>query len=1001
MTIAASTVASGNGSLPLVLAASARSGHHWVAPAARWWNGWRSPQSLRGQFALAFVVLSLLMVAGGVAAVLALRSASDEARHLAQERLVRVQKAQELLQRTSLVERGTNQLLATESLATVRSSYADIVQQLETLDAEVQALAGAGGDGAALDLHQASQLFRSTANIVAHLREDMLQAQMNFSSVMQDDMARLQSSQNPRARSLAILLYRLQAADNSNDVARLRARFSDDASGLKELASSGDADDLDPFSLRLKYLSQRDTLERFHTELRHQAEAMVAAARLQSASLDRAYGKAVGELVQTSNRNQRWILALLACSLMFAWLVVRVFLGRNVLLRLHLLSSYLRQKGLESAELETLVKGRDEIADMSRAVQLFLKDRQALEHRTEELSFAREQLIEQTHVLEMIASSACLADVLDRLTRLIEAQLPGVMCSILLLDDEGLHLRHGAAPSLPDAYVKAIDGVRVGPNVGSCGTAIHRREIVIVTDTQKDPLWADYSALAQEHGLRSCWSAPIFAADGAALGTFAVYSQVVRAPTPVDMHLVDMATRIAGIAIERQRAQDRIHHMAHYDELTGLPNRHLLAQRLERAMAQAERNNRCVSVAFIDLDNFKLINDSLGHSAGDDLLKTVAERISQSVRAEDTVVRLGGDEFVIVLPDQAEGSDAVEATLQRIVAEIAHPLRLGEREVQISCSVGVAMFPSDGRDTSTLLMNADAAMYRAKDLGRNNLQFYRSEMNASSRERLSLEEGLRHAIARGELFLLYQPQVDLRSGRVCGVEALLRWNHPVHGLISPVTFIPLAEESGLIVPIGDWVLRSACTQAKAWQDAGLRHIVMSVNVSPRQFRDKHWLSSVQSTLRQCGLRPEYLELELTESMIMHNIAEAARTMQQLRAMGVRLAIDDFGTGHSSLSALKTFPLQRLKIDRAFVRDITEDEQDRAIVMAVIELAHRLGLEVIAEGVETDGQLQFLCHNGCDQMQGYLFSKPAPAEAIPGLLLDELAPTAAIRPRLVP
>lgn len=961
----------------------------------------RMPHSLRGQFALALLVLSLLILASGVAAVYALRSAANVARQLAEERLVRMQGAQNLLQRTLLIERATYQLLMTASPETVRVSYADIVEQLESFDREVETLADANYGAAALDLYQSSQLFRNTANVVAQLRDNMLQTDLAFAKLLQDRIKGLQSIQAERLSSVAIALYRLQDADSREDVQRLGAQFLSEAQGLHPLPDSFQSDLAalrssrsepdsrhadSPFSLRMKLLNERDVLQRFHKELQHQAEAMVAAARSQSASLDSDYRLAVHDLVQTSNRNQRWILALLASSLVFAWLVVRVCLGQNILLRLHQISHYLRRGKLEPEQLETLVQGRDEIADMARAVRQFLKDRHELEQRTEELSFAREQLIEQGRVLEMIATSAPQQDILDRLTRLIEAQLPGVMCSILLLDDDGLHLRHGAAPNLPEEYVRAIDGVRVGPNVGSCGTSIHRRESVIVTDILEDPLWVDFSALAHRHGLRSCWSAPIFAPHGAVLGTFAVYSGIVRAPSSADMRLIDLATRIAGIAIERQQAQERIQHMAHHDELTGLPNRTLLSVRLDQAIAHAQRHERCVTVAFVDLDNFKLINDSLGHSAGDELLKIMSERMLRCVRNTDSVVRLGGDEFVIVLPDQPKVSEMIEPTLQQIITSIAHPIRLGDRNVQISCSMGLAFYPADGADTDALLMNADAAMYRAKEMGRNNFQFYRSEMNARSRERLSLQEGLRNAMARDELFLLYQPQVDLQSGRICGVEALIRWQHPELGLVSPATFIPLAEETGMIVPIGDWVLRTACRQCKAWQDAGLPRITMSVNVSARQFKDQGWLVQMAQTLRQSGLDPEYLELEVTESLVVQDSSEAIKTMQQLQAMGVRLAIDDFGTGYSSLGALKTFPVNRLKIDQSFVRDITTDHQDKAIVMAVILLGHRLNLEVIAEGVETDRQLDFLREHGCDQMQGFHFSKPVPADAIARLLL---------------
>ncbi|MEO6353911.1 MAG: EAL domain-containing protein [Burkholderiaceae bacterium] len=597
---------------------------------------------------------------------------------------------------------------------------------------------------------------------------------------------------------------------------------------------------------------------------------------------------------------------------------------------------------------------------------------------------------EQGRVLEMVATGTALEQVLDSLMHLMESQLEGMMASILLLEDDGLHLRHGAAPSLPQAYLQAIDGIGIGPKAGSCGTAGHRREQVIVSDILQDPLWDDYRELAATYGLRSCWSTPIITHQYTLLGTFALYAQEVRTPTLMESQLIEMATRIAGIAIERRNAEDRISHMAHHDALTGLPNRILLEDRLEQAMLYAQRYGRLVTVAFMDLDNFKLINDSLGHNTGDEILKTVADRMKSCMRATDTVVRLGGDEFVIILFDQPDQVEAITSTLQKIRETIAHVIDVGGQKLEVTCSMGLATYPNDGADIDTLLMNADAAMYRAKELGRNNWQFYTAEMNAKAHEKLTLQEGLRNAIAGGEFVLLYQPQVNLQSGQIFGVEALIRWQHPILGMISPARFIPLAEQSGLIVPIGDWVLRTACHQNKAWQDAGMPHITMSVNVSARQFREKSLVSRVAYALQESALEARYLELELTESLIMQDLQQAVATMQELQAMGVRLAIDDFGTGYSSLSALKSFPISRLKIDQSFVRDLPDNENDKAIAMAVISLGHQLNLKVIAEGVETERQLAFLRDNECDEMQGYYFSKPVSADAIAALFNLKMA-----------
>ena len=591
----------------------------------------------------------------------------------------------------------------------------------------------------------------------------------------------------------------------------------------------------------------------------------------------------------------------------------------------------------------------------------------------------------QSKILEMIAMSSPLGEVLVHLVRLVESQLTGVFCSILLLDNDGLHLTHGAAPSLPEAYVKAIDGVRIGPSVGSCGTAVYRREPVIVADIENDPLWKDYLGLARTHGFRSCWSTPIISHDGAVLGTFAMYSSTVREPTKTDTGLIEVSTRIAGIAIERKQAEDRIHFMANHDALTGLPNRTLLKDRLSQALLYAQRYDNWVTVVFLDLDNFKIVNDSLGHNAGDELLKVMAARMTSCVRSSDTVVRLGGDEFVILLLDQPKNTEVISQTLQKLTKKIAETVHLEGHELKVTSSIGIANYPNDGQDADTLLANADAAMYRAKEIGRDNFQFYTPELNTKVHEKFLLHEEMRNAVANAEFVLLYQPQLDLRTGKIFAVEALIRWAHPVEGLLAPGKFIPVAEETGLIVPIGDWVLHEACRQNKAWQDAGLPPIGVSVNVSARQFREKNLVSRVVHALRESGLEAKYLELEITESLIMQDVEQAVATMEELEKLGVQISIDDFGTGYSSLSALKTFPVVRLKIDRSFISNLPDNESDKAVASAVISLGQKLNLRVIAEGVETAEQVAFLRDNNCDEMQGYHFSKAVPPNDIVGLL----------------
>ncbi|HEV7813964.1 MAG TPA: EAL domain-containing protein, partial [Janthinobacterium sp.] len=444
---------------------------------------------------------------------------------------------------------------------------------------------------------------------------------------------------------------------------------------------------------------------------------------------------------------------------------------------------------------------------------------------------------------------------------------------------------------------------------------------------------------------------------------------------------------------ERKQVEERMLHMARHDTLTGLPNRSLIDDRLAQAIVQARRRHGAIMVAFVDLDGFKLVNDGLGHTAGDQLLTVVAGRMVDCLRAADTVGRFGGDEFVLVLPDVAEDGGAGAAILERIREAVNQPIVLGGKEVQVGCSIGMAMYPHDGADADTLLKNADAAMYRAKEMGKNNCQFYAEEMNASIEEKLLLLEGLRNAVDEGQFRLLYQPKVDLRSGRIFGVEALVRWQHPQHGVVGPDRFIPLAEESGMIVALGEWVLQTACRQNLAWQRAGLAPLRMAVNVSPRQFEDARLVERVARALSDSGLAAHWLELEVTEGLIMRDLQRSVDKMRELKTMGVSLSIDDFGTGYSSLSALKSFPIGTLKIDKSFIRDLANSADDQAIATAIIALAHQLHMRVIAEGVETEQQRSFLRDNGCDEMQGYLFSPPIPAEQLQRMLESQLAPAA--------
>ena len=437
----------------------------------------------------------------------------------------------------------------------------------------------------------------------------------------------------------------------------------------------------------------------------------------------------------------------------------------------------------------------------------------------------------------------------------------------------------------------------------------------------------------------------------------------------------ELLLRSMRYSIERKRYQLQLERQANYDALTGLPNRNLLRDRLRLALF-GQRMPRALAVVFIDLDHFKFVNDSLGHSVGDKLLKAMAERLRLMLRDGDTVARLGGDEFVLVLNDPSS-EDVIYRAMQRISVGVAEPIEIDGKELVVTCSAGISLCPQDGPDVDTLLKNADAAMYRAKERGRNNFQFFTSEMNERVNERLALEHALRRAIEQREFVLHYQQRVDLKTGAIVGAEALVRWMHPEWGLVRPARFIPLAEETGLIVPIGEFVLREACRQVRAWLDQGLDPGLVSVNLSARQFRHEALVRQVSRVLEEARLDPRHLEMELTESTVMHNVEAAVATLQGLKSLGISLSVDDFGTGYSSLAYLRNLPIDKLKIDRSFVRDIGAGTaaNEGVLAQAIISLGHNLQLQVVAEGVETDAQVRFLRKHQCDEGQGFFYGEP--------------------------
>ena len=495
---------------------------------------------------------------------------------------------------------------------------------------------------------------------------------------------------------------------------------------------------------------------------------------------------------------------------------------------------------------------------------------------------------------------------------------------------------------------------------------------------------AEFVRLLQEQGVVHNFESQVYRRDGSIIWI----SENARVVKDTDGSVQFFEGTVVDVT-ERRLHDEKLEYQASHDSLTGLPNRSLLRDRIEQAIAKARRDGHLVAVVFVDLDHFKLINDSLGHHVGDRLLLEVSDRLIACVRGHDSVARQGGDEFVIVLTEQNDENEII-AVVSRLLEAISQPWIDNGQEYGLSCSVGVSCYPRDGDDPDGLLRSADAAMYKAKASGRSTYHFYTPELNQAISERLELENSLRHALEREEFRVYYQPRVDVSSGRIIGAEALIRWDCPGKGIIPPDSFISIAEETGLIIPIGQWILHEACRQNSLWQRAGLPPINVSVNLSPIQFRHAGLVQSVAAALAQAGLDPTHLELELTESFVMHDAERINVAMQSLKALGVDIAVDDFGTGYSSLSYLKRFPVDRLKVDKSFVRDIDSDPDDAAIVRAIITLGHALGLKVVAEGVEIHAHLEFLRQHGCDELQGYYFSRPVPAVEMETLLRNARA-----------
>ena len=592
-------------------------------------------------------------------------------------------------------------------------------------------------------------------------------------------------------------------------------------------------------------------------------------------------------------------------------------------------------------------------------------------------------------VLEMVAENESIEAILTEVARLVEEERPGALCSLLILKDEVL--TWASAPSFPPDAIRILKPFRVLRGTAALATAEVARTTVFWEDIRTCPFWTERGHLAAQLGIVSCRSTPILSGDGVLLGILALHYKEDQPHDYSDTELLQAAGRLAARALEQRGLNERLEFQARHDSLTGLPNRSYFMEILNAALEDAGERSGYLAVLFIDLDRFKQINDILGHAMGDRLLREVGQRLKLLLTADDLAGRMGGDEFIIVLTRQPD-EQAVALAAREFLVALRAPHQIEDNELFVTASIGVAIYPRHGETVAELLRNADLAMYHAKNSGKNEVEVFRAEDHAASLERLRLENALRRALEHQEFELLYQPVVGM-NGKVEGLEALLTWRHPIYGTISPKQFIPIAEETGLIIDIGSWVIRRACLEAASWHKAGHSAARVSVNVSALQFERRDFLETVADALALSHLPPDRLELELTESYIMKDLPQAAARFAQIRKLGISIAIDDFGTGYSSLSYLNKLPVDSLKIDQSFLRSLQEPEGSLAVIQSIVRMAHSMNLTVVAEGVETRAELDLVRVLGCDKVQGHVYGPARRREDVESLLAanDSLGP----------
>ncbi|WP_404402290.1 EAL domain-containing protein [Pelagibacterium halotolerans] len=584
----------------------------------------------------------------------------------------------------------------------------------------------------------------------------------------------------------------------------------------------------------------------------------------------------------------------------------------------------------------------------------------------------------QRSVLEGMARDVPLETLMNMLCSQVEELVPDVISSVIAVDDEK-RLRVLAAPSMPPHIARIINGAAAGPNAGSCGTAAWRGEPVTVTDIATDPLWADYKEAFLPLGYKACWSSPMVMRDGRVAGTFAFYFKEKREPSEWHRAIVETCVHLCSMAIERHDARSQINKLSYYDTLTGLPNRQLMRERIARSLAADPLGQHRFAFLCIDIDRFKDINDNFGHEAGDIALSEVGQRLLALAGSADMVCRLDGDTFLLVLNNA--NAEAASRTAREVIDRLLKPVSISGHAVALSSSVGIAFYPEDGGDVDTLQKNWDTAMREAKAAGRATYQFFSPAMNTMTQDRLVLGNALRAALAEDRLTMAYQPQFDASGSRLYGIEALARWTDPVHGTVGPDRFIAIAEEIGVIETLGRWALRTACAQLARWRSEGFAVPMVSVNISPLQFRNPTFSGQVAECLAEFGLEPGDLTLEITEGLMLDRTPSVMTNTESLTEMGVHLSMDDFGTGYSSLSFLARLPVDELKIDRGFMDLLEDDANAQAVVTAVVRIGQSLGMAVVAEGIETDAQRRFLEALGCTVHQGYLYAKPMAGAAL--------------------